>query len=396
MRAPGAAARVVFLKECRESLRDRRVLLNALLIGPLLGPLLFVVLLRLTVSRQLEQAVRPLPVAIVGAARAPNLVADLQQQGLQVLDGGGADPQQAVRSQRVALALRIPASYAADWRAGRPAQLEIFYDSSRRDTGPALQRLRAMLDSYAQRTAAMRLMVRGLAPTLTTPLLLAGRDQATARGRGALLFAMLPYFLIMSSLVGGMWLAIDSTAGERERASLEPLLINPVPRDRILLGKVLATCAFNFASLTLALLAFLVAGYFLPAAQMGVSFSFGPGVIGSILPVMMPLVLLIVVAQILVTAFARSTREAQTYLGLLQLLPIIPSVVLSLLPIHSRLWMYAVPLLGQQLSIMQLLRGEALAPGPTVLSALATLLLAAAAFWAARRNYETERLAISV
>src|SRR5271170_4365402 len=115
----------------------------------------------------------------------------------------------------------------------------------------------------------MRLLVRGLAPTLIAPLVVAGRDQATPEGRGALLFAMLPYFLILSALIGGMWLAIDSTAGERERASLEPLLINPVPRDRILLGKVMATAVFSLSSLSLGLLAFMVAGWLLPADQLG-------------------------------------------------------------------------------------------------------------------------------
>lgn len=389
------AALVVFLKECRESLRDRRVLFNTLVLGPLLGPALFVMLLRLTIARELTQAEKPLPVAIIGAAHAPNLIAALEQAGLQPLPAK-PDVEAAIRAQKLDLALRIPDSYASDWRAGRPAQVELLYDSSRRDVLAALQRLRAMLESYSRRTAAMRLMVRGLAPTLSVPLLVAARDQATAQGRGALLFAMLPYFLILSALIGGTWLAIDSTAGERERASLEPLLVNPVPRDRILLGKVLATSAFSLASLGLSLLAFMVAGWLLPAGQLGMSFSLGPRVIAAILPLMAPLVVLLVSAQILVTAFAKSVREAQTYLALLQLLPVIPSVVLSILPLKPQLWMYAVPLLGQQLTIMQLLRAEALTLPGVLLCVLATACAALAAFWAARRNYASERLAVSV
>ncbi|MGH8206627.1 MAG: ABC transporter permease, partial [Steroidobacteraceae bacterium] len=344
-----SAAWIVFVKECRESLRDRRVLINALLLGPLLGPLLFAGLLRLTITRQLSQAQRPLAVAVIGAQRAPNLIAALEQQGLKLLPPV-SDPEGAVRAQRLALALRIDPSYAADWRAGRPAQVDIIYDSSRRDTGAALQRLEGMLDAYSRRTAAMRLMVRGLAPTLLAPVVLGARDQATPQARGALLFAMLPYFLIFSALIGSMWLAIDSTAGERERASLEPLLTNPVPRDRILLGKVLATAAFGLASLALALVAFAVAGAFLPAHQLGMNLRLGPQIMATILPVMIPLVLLLAVGQVLATAFSKSAREAQTYLSLLQLMAVIPSVVLSLLPIREQLWMYAVPLLGQQLT----------------------------------------------
>jgi sodium transport system permease protein len=385
---------IVFLKECRESLRDRRVLLNALLLGPLLGPLLFVVLLRLTISRELDRAERPLPVAVIGAERAPNLIAALRSQGLEPLPAP-VDVEAAVRSQRLDLALRITASYATDWQAGRPAQVDLIYDSSRRDAGAQVQRLRAMLENYSRRVGAMRLMVRGLAPSLGSPLVLASRDQATAQGRGALLFAMLPYFLILSAFVGGLWLAIDSTAGERERASLEPLLINPVPRAQILAGKVLATSAFSIASLALSLAAFMLAGHFLPSGELGLSLRLGPLVIGAILPIMIPLVLLLVVAQILVTSFASSAREAQSYLSLLQLLLVIPSVVLSLLPIKPQLWMYAVPLLGQQLSIVQLLRGEKLTAATAGLCAAVTLLVAVAVFRLARYNYESERLALS-
>lgn len=389
-----SATWAVFRKECRESLRDRRVLVNALLLGPLLGPLLFTILLRVTVSRELTQAQQPLPVAVDGAQQAPNLIAALEQQGLKVIPmSGGLEA--AVQRQQLDVALRIPASYAADWAAGRPVQIEVIYDSSRRDTGAQVARLESMLQSYARRIGAMRLMVRGLAPSLTAPLVIATRDQATPQGRGALLFAMLPYFLILSAFVGGMWLAIDSTAGERERQSLEPLLINPIPRDRILFGKVLATSAFSLASLTLGLVAFALAGRTLPTNALGLSFELGPLIVASILPIMIPLVLLIVTIQILVTAFARSAREAQTYLGLLQLLPVIPSVVLSILPVKPQLWMYAVPLLGQQLSVMQRLRGEPLLPGNWALSAVVTLLATALAFWAARRAYDSERLAIA-
>ncbi len=389
-----AAILVVFVKECRESLRDRRVLINSLLLGPLLGPALFVILLRLTISRELTQAERPLPVAVIGAASAPNLIAALEQGGVRVLPAV-PDAAAAIRSQRLDLALRIPDSFARDFSAGRPAQVEVIYDSSRRDVIGSVQRLQALLEGYSRRTAAMRLTVRGLAPTLTTPVIVAERDQSTPAGRGALLFAMLPYFLILSALIGGMWLAIDSTAGERERASLEPLLINPVPREHILLGKVLATSAFSLASLSLGLVAFMVAGRLLPTDQLGMSFNLGARAAATILPLMAPLVLLIVTTEILVTAFSRSVREAQTYLGLLQLVPVIPSVVLSVLPLKPRLWMYAVPLLGQQLSVMQLLRGEAVPLAAALLCVAATLLLAQVAFSAARRSYRSERLAIA-
>jgi sodium transport system permease protein len=387
-------ALAVYLKECRESLRDRRALLNALIIGPLLGPLLFVGLLRFSIGHELEQADKPLPVVIIGAERAPNLVSALEQQGLQPLPPVG-DVETAIREQRVALALRITEQFASDWRAGRPAQVDIIYDSSQRAGGSQFERLHGMLENYSRRTGAMRLVARSLTPSAATGLLIATRDQATPQARGALLFAMLPYFLILTSFIGGMWLAIDSTAGERERQSLEPLLVNPVARGQILLGKLGAAASFSFTSLVLGLLAFSVAARLLPAQRIEMSLDIQPAVMGGILLLMVPLVVLIVISQMLVSAFARSAREAQTYIGLLQLLPVIPSIAVSVLPVTLQPWMYAMPLIGQQLSMLRLLRGEPVSASPLALCTVLTLLAAGAAFLVARRIYESERLAVN-
>ena len=389
-----SAAAAVYLKECRESLRDRRVLLNALILGPLLGPLLFTIILRVTIGMELGRAEQPLPVVVIGAERAPNLIDALKQQGL-VVRPPVDDVEGAIRDQSVALALRIGASFAEDWVAGRAAQVEVIFDSSRRDNGGQVGRLRAMLSYYARRTSAMRLVARGLSPAVTTPLVIADRDQATPQARGALLFAMLPYFLILNCFIGGMWLAIDSTAGERERQSLEPLLTNPVPRSQILLGKLVAAATFSFVSLTLGLTAFTVAAHFLPVQKLAMSLDIGPRVVATILPLMVPLVLLIVVTQILVSAFAKTFREAQTYLGLLQIVPIIPSVLLSVMPISPQPWMYAVPLIGQQLTVMQLLRGEVVAGQSLLWCTLTTLAAMILVFIATHRVYESERLAVN-
>lgn len=387
------AALTVWMKEIRESVRDRRVMLNALLLGPIIGPLLFVIILRLTISHELDRAEKPLPVVVIGAELAPDLINNLKQQGIEVLPPV-LDPEGAVRSERIDLALRISKAYGADWQAGRPAQVEVIYDSSAREADAEAGRLRGMLERYSRVNGAMRLLVRGIAPTVIAPVVIATRDQATPQGRGALLFAMLPYFLVLSVLVGGMWLAIDSTAGERERQSLEPLLINPVRRDSILLGKMLATSTFSVTSLLLSLVAFTIAGWFLPSNKLGMTFNLGPAVIFTVLPLMVPLVLLLANLQILCTAQAKSAREAQTYLGLLQLVPIIPSVILSILPIKVQAWMYTIPLMSQQLAVTKLLRGEVLPWEPIAIGFLVTLVAALVAFLFCKRSYSSERLAV--
>jgi len=385
---------IVYFKELRECLRDRRVLLNTFVIGPLLGPILFSVLINFVTSRELDKAGRPLPVAVIGAERAPNLVAALKQSGIEVRPAP-ADPEAAVREQRVELVLRIPEKFAEDWTAGRVAQVELLFDSSRREGSGSVERLRNAVRAYAARIGAMRLVMRGLSPAVAQPLVIAERDQATAQARGALLFAMLPYMLVFATFFGGMFLAIDATAGERERQSLEPLLINPVPRSRILLGKVLATASFSICSVLISLTAFAVADRFLPVEKLDMTLDLGVRFVAQVLPVMLPLVLLVAALQTLVAAYAKNFREAQTYLGLLQILPLIPSMMLSLMPFKPQLWMYGVPLVGQQLGIAQLLRAESVTMGQLGICFAVTAAAGWLVFRVTQRLYAGERLAIS-
>ncbi len=387
-------AAIVFLKECRESLRDRRVLLNALVLGPLLTPLLFLLLMHLVVGGEFESAERPLPVAVIGAEHAPQLLEALHQAGMNQRPAP-PDAESAVREQRVDLVLRIGPEFAADWRSGRPAQLEMLYDSSRQDARNAADRLQGMIESVSSRTASLRLLARGIAPSVVTPIVVAHRDFATPEARGAMLLGMLPYFLVLSIFIGGMWLAIDSTAGERERQSLEPLLVNPVGRGSVLLGKVLATAAFSFASLVLGLLAFYAAGRLIPTGEAGLSAGISAGFVGGALFVMTPLVLLVSMAQIYIASYARSFREAQTYVGLIQLVPLLPSLVMVVAPPRPESWLSAVPLLGQQIAVLALLRGETVHAAAVALSGLTTLAAAAGLFALGLRLYRSERVAIA-
>ena len=389
------AVLTVFLKEVRESLRDRRVLLNTLIIGPFLGPVLFLVMINMIMNRELEKADKPLPVVVIGAEYAPNLLMALRQAGMEQKPPI-ADPETAIREQRADLVLRIPKDYPDDWRAGRSAQLEILHDSSRTEGASQTQRLRGMINGYARQHGAMRLAARGLSPAMSTPLLIADRDQATPQSRGALLFGMLPYFLVFAAFFGGMFLAIDATAGERERQSLEPLLVNPVPRWQILLGKLVATSVFSLSSVCLSLGAFVLAGHLLPSGRLEFSLQLGWHFAGVALATMLPLVLLLSILQTLVAAFAKNFREAQTHLGLLQLLPMIPSILLVVAPFKTQLWMFTVPLLGQQLTVMRLMRGEVVSVTQVLVCIVCTLLAAWVAFVIAKRIYDTERLAISI
>jgi sodium transport system permease protein len=385
---------VVFLKEVMENLRDRRTLTNALVLGPLLGPLLFAGLTSLMINRELERGEKPVAVPVIGQDNAPNLVAFLKQNGVRV-EAAVDDPETRVREQDNDMVLRIPAGYGEAWRAGKTAQVELLYDASRRDTGSDVERLRGLLQAYAGQNGATRLMARGLSPALASPMVVASRDLSTPRSRSGLLFAMLPYFLILSAFMGGMYLAIDTTAGERERQSLEPLFATPVSRTRILAGKLAATFAFAMVTLALSLLAFAFARRFIPTEKIGMTLDMGAHFAATTLLCMLPLVLLASCLQTLIAAFAKSYREAQTYLSLLLLLPMLPSAMLAVLPIKAQTWMFAVPLLSQHLIITRLVRAEAVDAAPLLLCLGSGFVAAAAVGWITAKVYRSERLAIS-
>lgn len=390
----GRAFLTVFLKEVKENLRDRRTLMSAFLTGPLLGPILLVMLLNLTLSRELEKAEKPLSVPVIGAAYAPNLLNALKEGG--VMPGAPvADPAQAVRKQDADVVLRIAADYGKAWRQGEPVQVELFYDSSQRDANTSVERVTQLVEGYARQQGAMRLVARGMSPGTAWPLQVAKRDQATPQSRAVLMFAMLPYFFVITIFMGGMYLAIDLTAGERERQSLEPLFANPVARWKILCGKLAAICAFSAASLLITLLAFAVVGQFIPTEKIGMELDLGLHFSTYVLLLMLPLVLLLAALQSMVAAFAKSYREAQTYISLLMLVPIIPSLLLSFMPIKAQAWMYAVPLLGQNLGIMQLLRGDGVTGEQLGLCLAGSLAAGLLAVLATIQLYRSEKLAIS-
>ncbi len=384
----------VFKKEVRENLRDRRTVMNALVRGPLLGPVLLLVIFNVQIHMLLKSAERPLPVPVVGAENAPHFVAALSQEGM-VPVAAPKDPDSAVRSQKANVVLVIPANFAHYWNRGESTAVRLVYDSSYHASDESARRLRTMIKHYVRIISAQRLLARGISPTIASPVIPESRDLATRRSRGAVLFSILPYFIILTTFLGGMYLAIDTTSGERERQSLEPLLANPVPRWSVLAGKLLATSVFSLLSLALGVIGFAVAGHYMDVQKLNMVLDLGVHFFVFTLLLMLPLVLLLSCLQTLVAAFAKSYREAVTHLSLLMLVLVLPSVLLAIIPIKARLWMYAIPLLGQQVGIMRLLRGHTPAALDIIVCLIGSLLATAVVFGITIRVYNSERLAVS-
>lgn len=387
----GRAAWVVAAKEVVDNVRDRRTLLASLLY-PLLGPVLLVVLLGVTVNSMTERAEKPLELPVVGAEHAESLIGFLEQHQVQI-QPPPEDPEAAVRAGDLEVVLVVGSDFGEAFEAGRPAPLTLIFDESRTTAGVNIRRAQRLLDGYGSQTAKLRLLARGVDPQVIEPLQVVQRSVATAQGRGASLLGMAPYFIIFAIFIGGMYLAIDTTAGERERRSLEPLLINPVPRWQIVLGKYAATLVFTAVAVVETLLGFALALNYLPLEDfLGARFALGAGALGTIFLITVPMMLLAAALQLVIATFTRSFKEAQNYLSMLPLVPALPGLFLVFLPVKAKLWMMMIPTFGQQLLIQQLMRGEVIDLFHTAVSALMTLLAAGLLLALAMRLYRSERV----
>ena len=384
----------VFRKEVLDNVRDRRTLVSALIMGPLFGPMLFAFMINLSIERSLENAERVIELPVIGREHAPNLVRYLQSRNIDPVDGP-ADRDaafDAVATGAHDVVLVIVAEFGEQFADAVPARVELIADRSNTQADREARRVRSALYAYGQELASIRLSARGVSPLALRPLNIDDVDVSTPSGRSAILLGMMSYFLIFAMLMGGMYLAIDTTAGERERGSLEPLLALPVTRNQLLLGKIAATCVFMALSLALSLASFYVALKFMPLDELGMTPNFGPITVGAAFLVLAPFILLGAAVMTLVASFTKSYREAQTWLSGVLLAPTLPILIVSILTLRPRLEFMFVPSLSQHLLLIDMVKNEPLDPLHIAISAGSTLLLGVLLTWVCARLYRREGL----
>jgi sodium transport system permease protein len=381
----------VFHKEVVDNLRDRRTLVSALVFGPLLGPVVFALMLGLVIDRAIGEADQRLGLAVIGAERAPNLMQYLREQGVDVLPPP-AEPQHAVQTGSASVVLEVPEDYADAFRAGRPASVRLMVDRSRAESTRKTALTGALLQGYGRRIGALRLQVRGVNPLATVPLVVEEIDLSTPTARSAIVLGVIPLFLLITVLMGSMNVAIDSTAGERERKSLEPLLTLPVERSQLVLGKLAAACVFAAFAVALCVLAFGTGVSLLPLEKLDMVANFDATVMLATLLVVLPLVPISAAALVAIASFTRSFKEAQTYLSLLILLAMVPGGAAMLFPITPTTTLMAVPFLSQNLLVTELLKGDTPEAAWVLSSTLGSLGLAVVLVWLAIRLYRREAL----
>ena len=282
--------------------------------------------------------------------------------------------------------------FGAHFRSGEPAALTLVVDRSNTAAAKDIQRVQVLLLSWSQRLGALRLFARGVDPGVAQPMTISELDVATPAQRAAQLLTMIPLFLMMAAFVGGMNLVIDVTAGERERGSLEPLLLTSASRLSIVLGKWAAAVVASIAIVALCLAGFAVALLVAPLDSLGVPFRLTWGRIGAMFAILTPLTFVGAALQMLVATFAHSFKEAQTYLSLFNLAPTLPAVIVLLNPFDSALWMSAVPVLSQQMLVLDVVKLTPLAPASMALTWLTSVAYSAVALLVVERLFHKESI----
>ena len=374
--SPMTQAMVVCRKELKDWARDRRSIITVL-VSSLVAPALVGILFTNLASRQRQ--VEDVTIPVVGGGNAPVLMTWLRQQAGVTIADGPADAEEAVRTRREDVVVVIADDFADDFKASRPARVRIVADGSSQNTRPKVQRVRQLFQRYSGEIGNLRLIARGVSPVVATALQVEDVEVSSAQQRAATLLGFIPLFIMLAGFTGAMQISTDSTAGERERGSIEALLVNPAPRVAIAAGKWAA------GSLT-AMLTVFVSGallfalfQYIPLQDLGFRFRLGePQLVGTLATVL-PLCPLIVGIQMYVATFAKSFKEAQSYLSFLMMAQMIPGFIATMNPTATKAWMYYVPWVGQQTLLSDVLGNKPISPMVFVVVGVVNVALAIAA-----------------
>lgn len=387
------AAAIVFRKELIDALRDRRTWIVVLLSSLLAGPVSLLLIASLVTSAEDSAARRE--VVLVNGSAAPTLVNFLQRNGATIVEAP-PDYREQLRSGRLQNAVVvIPADFRERQAAGESVRLDVVFDESASRAQSAVRTTLALLRGYSRELGTQRLLARGVSPQLLQAIEIEEVSVAGSRARGAQLLFLVPWLALVGAVVGAISVAIDVTAGERERGSLEPLLMNPVTTRSIVLGKwaVAATCSAAVVVLTLA--GFTAAMQFVRSENLAALMQFGWPEVALFLALLLPFSAMVGALNMLAATYGRSHKEAQTYASYITMIVNFVPILPLFLTIRDAPWQLAVPALAQQTVLMRALRGEPVGAVEVLVPAAIALAVTAAALLVQARLLRDERIVFS-
>lgn len=379
-----SAAWAVYRKEVVDALRDRRTLMVVLFSSVLMGPLLLVALSALLAS--FEAGAERRIVYVDGAEHAPALVNFLQRQ-TRIVEAPPADYEAQLRARKWSdPVVVVPAGFDAAVARGEAPAIEVVSDSGNAQAQAGAARVQRLLAAYAQERTVLTLALRGVSTELLEPFEVHERDLASARTRAAQITGMLPFFVIMAVLYGALNAALDTTAGERERGSLEPLLMNPARRSAIVLGKWGAVASVAVLIAMLSCFSFIPAQWLLRSDTLQAMFQYGGAEALAFLALLVPFAAAMSALLMAIAIGCKSFKEAQAsstvVLAAVSLLPLVTVFDQS----GESPWHLWVPALAQSTLMARVLKGEVMGVADLAAPlAVCTALTGCCLMWVAQR-----------
>jgi sodium transport system permease protein len=367
-----AATGTVYVKEIIDALRDRRTLLVVLVSSVLLGPLVLIAISSLVATFEARAEKRE--VFVAGLEHAGSLKNFLERQS-SLVKAAPLDYDVQLRNSTLSdPVVVVPEGFEAALVRGEVPTLTLVSDSSNKQAESAAARVQRLLIAFGRERTTLNLALRGIASELIEPVEIQELDLASTQTRATQLTGMLPFFVLMAVLYGALSSALDTTAGERERGSLEPLLMNPTPLAALVLGKWGAVASVAMLVALLSCFSFLPAQWLLRSDNLQALFQYGLREAILFLLVLLPFAAAISALLMAVAIRCKSVKEAQANASLVVL-------VVSLLPLVSvfnlggeAVWHLWTPALGQNTMLTRVLKGESLSASqwliPFVVSAL--------------------------
>ncbi len=368
---------LVFRKEWRDSLRDNKSLRMTLLmpiyfVGVFVASSLFVI----HMSNQSKSTTNePIALSVVGGEQLPHLINWLQERGVRV-DAVGEDAYQQVAQGKLAYALIIPKEAREKFALGESISLSLVFDATDNKSQGAIHFIRQQIWSWNGRLGNLRLLSRGISPSVANPVYVRDLNVASDQKMGFFVMASLPMLLILTSFLGSVGFSADMTAGERERRSLESLLITPVSSSGLVLGKWLNSVSLTLTILLVEVILLIGAFAYVPFKELGLRVDVSLLDLAGAFLALASLAILSTAMQFLISLFARSFKDAQTYMGLMVFLPMIPLFYTLFNPSAYADWFRWVPVLAHQVLIKDLLLGGTVTAAHFVQAWVVSVLLA--------------------
>ena len=349
---------VVLVKEVVDALRDRRTLLRLMIPAVLMGPLLLLAISGLISS--LEERAEKREVMVLGMEHAPTLRNFLERQTYSITTAPQDYEARLRASTLLVPVLVVGPQFERELLEGERPSVELVSDSSNQRAGSGVPALLRLLAGFNQERATLSLALRGVSTELLQPVSVNERDLASIQARATRITAIVPMFILMAVLYGALTAALDSTAGERERGSLEPLLMNPVQHLALVIGKWGAVAILGMAVALIASLSFVPAQWFLRSDSLQAMFQFGMPEVIAFLLLQLPLAAGLGAVLMALAIRSKTFKEAQAGSGLIIALVGLAPMVSMLNPGGDAPWYLWVPGLSQNTLMMLVLKGETL------------------------------------